>query len=132
MTYSSIRRETKKSQLDRQTWAGPLQLILTYELTGVGEHISEMISFGTVFESKPFFAWGVELANPEELTTGDFPTCIAGVQEWEVSETHDEDEEPMYLGARIFFLTDSTRTYRFLFRLSFEGVAMRNTEHFRE
>lgn len=131
MTYRLTRQEDRRTQLDRQTWAGPVQLILTYELTGAGEHTSEMISFGTVFEAKPFFSYGVELAEDETLTDGDFPLIMAGVGEWDLTEIDNENEDPFYLGAKVWFNAVTQQQYAYLFRLSFEGVAVRNTEFFR-
>jgi hypothetical protein len=126
-----IRKEDNRTELDRATWAGPVQLILTYELTGIGEHTSEMIQFGTVFESKPFFAYGIELMEGQTLVDGDFPLGMAGVSEWDITEIDNEFETPFYLGAKVFFHTDTSSLYSYLFRLSFEGIAVRNTEHFR-
>ncbi len=131
MTYRLTRQEDRRTQLDRQTWAGPVQLVLTYELTGAGEHTSEMISFGTVFEGKPFFTYGVELAEGETLIGGDFPLIMAGVGEWDLTEIDNDDEDPFYLGAKVWFNAVTKQTYSYLFRLSFEGVAVRNTEFFR-
>ncbi len=131
MTYRLTRQEDRRTQLDRQTWAGPVQLILTYELTGAGEHTSEMIPFGAVFEGKPFFSFGVELAEDETLTDGDFPLIMAGVGEWDLTEIDNADEDPFYLGAKVWFNAVSKQSYAYLFRLSFEGVAVRNTEYFR-
>lgn len=131
MTYGRIRTETRRTELDRATWAGPVQVILTYELEGVGEHQSEIISFGTVFESKPFFAHGVELLPDQVLVDGDFPLVMAGVNEWETTEVDDERIVPFYLGAKVWFHALSTTPYHYLFRLSFDGVAVRNTEFFR-
>lgn len=131
MTYREIRQADSRTELDRATWAGPVQLLLTYELIGVGEHISEMIEFGTVFESRPFFTYGVEVAPDTPLATGDFPTAMAGVNEWHVTEDEDERHTRYYLGGRVWFYTVSNSSYRYLFRLSFEGVAVRNTEFYR-
>lgn len=131
MTYRNIRRQTSQAELDRRSWASPVQVIFTYELTGTGEHTSDWISFGTVFESKPFFAYGVELAEDETLAAGDYPLVNAGVSAWDVTEVEDERHTPYYLGAQVWFNTISTGSYHYLFRLSFEGVAVKNTEHFR-
>lgn len=131
MTYREIRTADRRTELDRGTWAGPVQLILTYELTGSGEHTSEMIQFGTVFESKPFFSYGVELAPGESLTPGDFPLVMVGIGAWDVTLSDDENVDPFYLGAEVWFNATTVQVYRYLFRLSFEGVAVRNTEFFR-
>ena len=131
MTYREIRQADTRTQLDRSTWSGPIQLLLTYELVGVGEHISEMIEFGAVFESRPFFTYGVEVAPDTPLVTDDFPTCMAGVSEWNIAEVEDDRHTRFYLGAKVWFYTVSLSTYRYLFRLSFEGVAARNTEYYR-
>ncbi len=131
MTYSRVRVETQRTELDRATWAGPVQVILTYELEGVGEHTSEMLCFGTVFVSKPFFATGVELLPDQPLVEGDYPLAMAGVTEWDTTEVNDERVVPFYLGAKVWFHAISTTPYHYLFRLSFDGVAVRNTEYFR-
>jgi len=131
MTYREIKTADRRTELDRATWAGPVQLILSYELSGVGEHVSEMISFGTVYESKPFFSYGVELAPDEILTPGDFPLVSVGIGAWDITDSDDEDKTPFYLGAQVWFNTTTVQVYRYLFRLSFEGVAVRNTEFFR-
>ncbi len=131
MTYGRLRAETTRTELDRATWAGPVQVILTYELEGVGEHTSEVLSFGTVFESKPFFAFGVELLPDQPLVDGAYPLAMAGVVEWDVTDVVDDRAVPFYLGAKVWFHAVSTTPYHYLFRLSFDGVAVRNTEFFR-
>jgi len=132
MTYSRIRRADKRRELDRLTWAGPTQVLFTYEIEGIGGFETELMSFGTVFESKPFFSYGTELQLDETLTLNDYPMVMCGVSEWEVTET---DEEllttPYYLGSRVWIRVATARSYRLLFRLSFEGVAMRNVETWR-
>lgn len=131
MTYGRIRTADRRTQLDRAMWAGPVQLILTYELEGIGEHTSELLSFGTVFESKPFFAYGVELLPDQPLVDGSYPLAMAGVTEWDVTAVEDERIVPFYLGTKVWFHVVANVPYHFLFRLSFEGIAVRNTEHFR-
>ncbi len=132
MTYRSIEKARDSRRLDQATWAGDTLLFLSYDTIGVGEIETELIDFGLVFESVPFFAYGVELQPGETLTEGQFPAVMCGVKEWQFTEVEaDPRATPFYIGAFLWISITSSISYRLRFRLSFEGIAMRNVEHFR-
>ncbi len=132
MTYRSISKAGRKTRLDQETWAGTTLLFLSYDMTGVGEVETELLDFGLVFEGVPFFSYGVELQPGEVLTPGEFPAVMCGVKEWQLTEVEaDTRATPFYLGAYLWISVSSNISYRLRFRLSFEGIAMRNVEHFR-
>jgi len=65
---------------------------------------------------------------------GDFPFVTVGVAEWQtnVEETAETPGlVPLYLGAHIYIHVIASTQYKLRFRLSFEGIAMRNVEYFR-
>lgn len=132
MTYPSIRRADRTKVLDQNTWAGNSLLILSYDTIGVGEIETELIDFGLVFEGVPTFAYGVELQPGETLTPGSFPHVMCGVKEWQLTEVEaDLRATQFHIGAFLWISITSNVSYRLRFRLSFEGISMRNVEHFR-
>lgn len=135
-TYPRIRQADRRTDLDRRTWAGEDKVVMTYDLlnTGTGTVETEMLDFGLVFEGPPFFSYGVEVIPGNELVAGQYPQVTAGVREWLVSTADDEYIEsaklPFYLGASLWLGVEFT-VMPLRFRLSFEGISMRNVEHFR-
>lgn len=133
-TYPRIRRAERNTDLDRRTWAAPNVVVINYDLLGVGSTNTEMLDFGLVFEGPPFFSYGVELLPTSTLIAGDFPQVTAGVREWLTSQS-DADVAaygariPFYLGASLWI--GASHGYDLRLRLSFEGISMRNVEHFR-
>jgi hypothetical protein len=136
MTYEQTKRNERRVELDRQTWAGTTVLQTAYETEGSGQFISDEISFGTVFEGRPFFSHGVELVEGQTLVAGDYPFITAGVSEWVQEpdvETAAADPQKIvhYLGAYVWINVASSSSYLLRFRLSFEGTASRNVEMWR-
>ena len=131
-TYPRLRRADDKIDLDRETWAGNNLLVLAYDTVGTGVIQTDLIDFGVVFEDVPFFSYGVELQVGHTLVTGDFPECTAGVRQWHTTEVAEGSQaKPFYLGAYLWISINAATAYRLRFRLSFEGVTMRNVEYFR-
>ena len=129
--YRDVRAADRRRELDRQTWAGTNIVFLTYDIVGSGELTTELLEFGTAFESIPFFSYGVEVAEGTELVSGDFPFVSAGVASWQVTETEDTNDVPIYLGAFVWIRVSSSTQYGLRFRFAFEGTALRNIEHFK-
>ncbi len=131
-TYRSISKAQDRNRLDQTTWARNSVLFLSYDTIGVGEIETELIDFGLVFEEKPFFSYGVELQPNETLIAGSFPAVMCGVREWQLTEVErDIRAVPFYIGAFLWISISSNISYRLRLRLSFEGISMRNVEHFR-
>lgn len=131
-TYRSVAKARERNRLDQSTWARNSLLFLSYDTIGTGEIETELIDFGLVFEDKPFFAYGVELQPNEALIAGQFPSVMCGVREWQVTEVErDARAIPLYIGAFLWISIVTNVSYRLRFRLSFEGISMRNVEHFR-
>ena len=131
--YERVRQADLKQQFDRATWADTTQVILTYDTVGSGELVTEMLDFLTVFEGTPFFAYGVELADGETLEPGDYPFVTCGISEWETNLVDEEEtgKTPVYLGAAVYINVVSSKQYKLRFRLSFEGIAIKNVEYHR-
>jgi len=130
MTYPGVRKAATKSRLDQQTWAGNTLLLLSYDTIGAGEFDTPPLDFGLVFEGAPFFSFGVELQPGEVLLPSAYPAVMCGVREWQVTEVEADDQTtPYYIGASLWIFVSSP--YLLRFRLSFEGITMRNVEHFR-
>lgn len=130
--YPSIRRADTAKDLDRQTWAGLTTLTFSYDTVGRGIVETELLDFGLVFEGPPFFSYGVETQPGETLVSGDYPEVTLGVKEWHITETEGDSRAiPFYLGAYVWISIGSATSYKLRFRLSFEGIAVRNVEHFR-
>ena len=125
--YTRIRKAATRQNLDRDTWAGNTLVILSYDTQGVGVIQTGVLDFGIVYEGPPFFSYGVEVQSGQALVSGDFPEVSAGVASWEITE----GAMPFYLGADLWITVRANSPYRLRFRLSFEGISMRNTEHFR-
>lgn len=131
-TYRSVTKAKDKSRLDQSTWAQNSLLFLSYDTIGSGEIETELIDFGLVFENKPFFSYGVELQPNQALVAGSFPAVMCGVREWQLTEVERDNRAiPLYIGAFLWISIASNISYRLRFRLSFEGISMRNVEHFR-
>ena len=126
--------ETRR-ELDRAQWAGPISMIFGYATNGSGTFLTEEISFSTAFEGTPFFSYGVELVEGQELTSGDFPFVTVGVAEWVVKETTEEDFvekkiKPFYLGAKLWISVSSSKSYELTYSMVFEGVVMKNPQFY--
>ncbi len=130
--YRRVSKAQDRSRLDQTTWARSALLLLSYDTIGAGEIETELIDFGLVFEDKPFFSYGVELQPNETLIAGEFPAVMCGVREWQLTEVERDDRAiPLYIGAFLWISISSNISYRLRFRLSFEGISMRNVEHFK-
>ena len=131
--YERVRKADRKQEFDRATWANTTQVLLAYDTIGSGELATELIDFKTVFENAPFFSYGVELQPGETLTEGDFPFVTCGISGWNTNLTEEDDpiNFPVYLGAYVYINVVSSKQYRLRFRLSFEGIAMKNVEYYR-
>lgn len=125
MTYPGVRRANKRIELDRQTWADRETVLLTYDTFAPGMVTTEMLSFLTVFEGYPDFAYGVECQEGEVLVPGDYPMVNAGVALWD--QTFPETGAlPRVRGAQVFLVVSSATSYRLRFRFAFSGVIFRN------
>jgi len=132
VTFQNIAARTRRTELDRETWAGETLLIISYDTTGVGEIETELLDFGVVFESPPFFSYGVELQPGETLVSGSFPAVYCGVKEFQKTDADNDDRAiDLYIGAFLWISIDTSVSYKLRFRLSFEGTAFRNVEYFR-
>ena len=125
MTYPGVRRATKRTELDRETWANRVNLQVAYDFVAPGSLQTETISFGEVFEGFPDFAYGVELIEGQVLVAGDFPMVNAGVAIWD--QTFPEGSQlPRVMGAALFVAVFCSTPYQLRFRFSFNGVAFSN------
>jgi len=130
--YRRVRRVEQTKELDRGTWAGETAVVLAYDTIGRGVIESELLDFGVVFEGPPFFSYGVETQPGQALVAGDYPEITVGVREWHLSEIEvDARATPFYLGAFLWISIQAATAYRLRFRLSFEGIAVRNVEYYR-
>lgn len=130
MTYPNIRQAQLKKELDRGTWAEPIQVVLTYETTGSGEIITGPIDFqGLVFDAPPLFVYGAELVPPSVLVTGRYPFISCGVSAW-TTKKGGNDDVTYYTGADIWIKVLAQTDYHLLFQLAFEGVAFKNSSLF--
>lgn len=132
---SRVARAVKRETLDRATWASPVSIVYRYETEGSGTFITEELLFSVAFEGKPFFSYGVELADATVLVAGDYPFVTVGVSEWmtESSTEEDFDEKkikPFHLGAKLWISVSSAKSYKLVYSLVFEGVVMKNPELF--
>lgn len=131
--YQRVRKADRKQEFDRATWANTTQVILSYDTIGSGELATGLLDFKTVFEGAPFFAYGVELQPGDTLVEGDYPFVTCGIAEWQTNTNVEDDtaKVPLYLGAYVYISVVSSKQYRLRFRLSFEGIAMKNVEYHR-
>ncbi len=132
MTFQGTRKVQTQQELDRVTWAQPSLLIMSYDTVGTGAFLTETLAFGMVFEGQPFFSYGVELLPGEILIEGEYPGVMCGVREWNQTENETETTAAsnFYIGAALWMEVVTAVSYKLRFRLSFEGIAMRNVEHF--
>lgn len=125
MTYPGVRRASKRTELDRETWANRTNLLVTYDFVAPGTVVTETLSFGEVFEGYPDFAYGVELIEGQVLVAGDFPMVNAGVAVWD--QTIPEGSQlPRIMGASLFLAVFCSTAYQLRFRFSFNGTAFSN------
>lgn len=131
-TYPRIRQAENRQELDRGTWAGNTLTVVAYDTVGRGIIQTGLIDFGLVYEDAPFFAYGVELAPGQALIEGDYPEVTVGVRQWQTSAVESDTRAKLfYLGAYLWISINALSSYRLRFRLSFEGITMRNVEYFR-
>jgi hypothetical protein len=131
--YKNINNAFMKTELDRQTWASQGVVVQALDIIGSGEVLTNLIDFGTVFQSAPAFAYGVELQPGETLVTGDYPFVTCGVSEWSQYAPHPElaSATPLYGGAYLWINVSSSKPYKLRFRFSFEGTIFKNVERLR-
>lgn len=130
--YPRIRRAEQAKQFDRDTWAGQSLLVFAYDTVGSGVINTELLDFGLAFEGPPFFTYGAEAQPGVVLVADDYPKITVGVRQWHTSDIEVNDRAVLfYLGAYLWISIESNTAYRLRFRLSFEGTAFRNVEHFR-
>lgn len=127
-----VRRGELHREVDRRQWAGTVTTVLSYETEGTGSFITTPITFGTPYVGPPFFSFGVELYPGTTLTDGDFPFVSAGVGEWVTEEPPEHylerDLKLIHTGAIVWLNVSSRVGYRLIFRLTFEGTAMKNPQ----
>lgn len=130
---NGIRRAELSRDIDRRQWSSTVATVLSYETTGVGSFASEPILFGTPYSGPPFFTFGVELHPSNELVSGDYPFVSAGVGEWIYKEQPEDFAEKglslIHTGAIVWMNVRSQIGYRLIFRLTFEGTAMKNPQY---
>lgn len=128
-----IRKAELAKELDRKQWASTVTTVVSYETIGVGAFITEPISFGTPYSGAPFFTFGVELHEANTLKANDFPFVSAGVGEWVTEEPPEDYVEKglklIHTGAIVWLNVSSQYGYRLIFRLTFEGTAMKNPQY---
>jgi len=110
-------------------------MIFGYSTKGSGTFLTEEVSFSTAFEGTPFFSYGVELVEGQELVSGDYPFVTVGVAEWVIKETTEEDFiekkiKPFYLGAKLWISVSSSKSYELTYSMVFEGVVMKNPQFY--
>lgn len=127
--FRGIDRAGKTREVDRNSWAGSQLVLATWDTIGSGTILTGGITFGAVFEGRPFFSYGVELQENETLVDGDYPFTACGVSEWRTTELADERAQPFYTGAVVWIRVDANFPYRLRFRFAFEGTVVRNREH---
>lgn len=127
-----VRRSDLRTEVDRTQWASTVTTVVSYETIGTGAFITEPIMFGTPYSGSPFFTFGVELHKSNTLLPNDFPFVSAGVGEWVTEEKPDNYEEKglklITTGAIVWLNVSSQYGYRLIFRLTFEGTAMKNPQ----
>lgn len=125
MTYPNIRQAQIKQNLDRGTWVEPLQVIVSYEVSGSGELVAGPLDFhGVVFDKAPLFTYGVELISPA-LVTGKFPFVNCGVSQWVTTVA--QGGAIFYTGAHVWIKVVTQMEHRLKFQLAFEGASFKNT-----
>lgn len=128
----SVRRAGARQEQERGTWAETGVTYMTYDYTGTGGLVTEVLDFKTVFVSEPFFTFGVELQPDNYLVEGDYPFVSCGVSSWSITEVPaDSTAEAYYLGAQVWINVSSSTVYALRFRLAFEGILFKNVENFR-
>lgn len=134
--YGHIRRSEQSRDLDRRTWAGSTTIVIAYETVGAGTFTTEMIDLGLAFEGPPFFTYGVELSEGQTLVEGDYPFVSAGIVEWVTNAETEEDFEEkqlslLHTGCFVGINVRSNKSYRLIFRMSFQGIAFKSTQYLR-
>lgn len=127
-----VRRSELRTEVDRAQWASTVTTVVSYETIGTGTFITEPVMFGTPYSGSPFFTFGVELHKSNTLIANDFPFVSAGVGEWVTEEKPENYEERglklITTGAIVWLNVSSQYGYRLIFRLTFEGTAMKNPQ----
>lgn len=127
-----IRKAELARELDRKQWASTVTTVVSYETVGVGGFATEPVMFGTPYAGAPFFTFGVELHPANHLQTNDYPFVSAGVAEWMTQEPPEDYVERglklIHTGAIVWLNVSSQYGYRLIFRLTFEGTAMKNPQ----
>ena len=127
-----VRRSELRTEVDRTQWASTVTTVVSYETIGTGTFITEPVMFGTPYSGSPFFTFGVELHKDNTLISNDFPFVSAGVGEWVTEEPPENYEEKglklITTGAIVWLYVSSQYGYRLIFRLTFEGTAMKNPQ----
>lgn len=127
--YRQVDRAGRARQLDRGTWAENTVALMVLDIEGSGEQLTDLLSFGVVFDGPPSFSYGVELIEGQSLVPSDFPFVTCGVSTWETmqfEEATDGRGADYYIGAYLWVNVSSSTQYRLRFRFAFEGVAFKN------
>lgn len=127
-----VRRAELRTEIDRSQWASTVTTVVSYDTIGVGSFITEPVMFGTPYSGSPFFTFGVELHESNTLIPNDFPFVSAGVGEWVTEEPPVDYENKglrlIHTGAIVWLNVSCQYGYRLIFRLTFEGTAMKNPQ----
>jgi hypothetical protein len=127
--FRGVTKHARAKEQERSSWAGPHLVLATWDTSGVGSVVTDVINFGTIFEGQPFFAYGVEPQEDQILTAGDYPFTSCGVASWVRTPPTNDRGESFYIGASIWINVQSNNEYRLRFRFGFEGIAIRNREY---
>lgn len=126
--FRGLERAARTRETDRNSWAGNNLVVTTWDTIGSGTTQTGGLTFGSVFEGRPFFSYGVELQENETLVDGDYPFTACGVLEWTTTVAADERAQLFYTGAVVWIRVDAGTQYRLRFRFAFEGTVIRNRE----
>jgi hypothetical protein len=128
-----IRKAELHREVDRKQWPSTVTTVVSYETAGVGTFATEPVMFGTPYSDAPFFTFGVELHSASTLQVNDYPFVSAGVGEWVTQEPPEhaveKDLKLIHTGAIVWLNVSSQYGYRLIFRLTFEGTAMKNPQY---
>lgn len=113
-----IRDARRKVEHERSQWVGETQVIFTLETNSIGSTTTEILSFGSTFEGKPFLSWHVELLDGA-LQPGSYPIVNVFVAEWDSTKL--ATDLYVYRGASFGIQVSSSVTYHLGFLVSLVG-----------
>lgn len=90
--HRNLRREERRSALDRNQWADLDRIDYALTAEGMGQAFSGPYLFGRAFDAPPYFTFSSVSTLPHPITVG--------VAEWI------QDEQGMYVGANLWYRND--------------------------